>query len=264
MKAIFTFFAVFTVQLLGAQVCIPDPSQIPGNSFIYPTPFQDTVSGSGIQNKACINTEFNQVFQVVIPEEVVFSGFTVHVEKITLNSIDGLPLGLTYECNPTGCNMLKNTTGCMLISGTPAASNEVKIYPIELNFTFTTQELGSINLTFPDPTIAPGKYEIELLAEGSAACIASAKGFGASLKHKAFIGQGGETMIMQIESRETARGQVELYGANGNILKNELIEIVNGKNEFMINISDLPSGAYFYKIKTGGRYDSGKLFIPGN
>jgi hypothetical protein len=263
MKAFFTIFAILFTQILFGQVCIPDPSQIPPNSFIFPTPYQDTAAGSGIQNKACINTPYNQVFQVVIPEEVIFSGFTVHVEKITLNSIEGLPAGLSYECNPTGCTMLKNTTGCMLISGTPTVANEVKIYPIKLNFSFTTQELGTINLSFPDATIAPGKYEIEVLAEGSSACLAS-NNPGLKLEHKAFVGAGGDHLIMQLESKESIEGNIEIYSANGYKIQDHVVSIHNGKNEFEFNINNLRAGAYFYKIKTGHRFESGKIFIPGN
>ncbi len=263
MKLFFTLGILFLSQFLFSQSCIPDTTQIPSTSFIYPTPYQSTVPGSGIPNKACIGTEYTQIFQVKIPETVLFLGFTVHIDKITLNSIDGLPEGLTYECNPGGCVMPKNTIGCMIIHGTPTASNAVKKYPINLNFTFTTTELGAQQLSFPDATIAPGIYEIELLPAGSPDCLASVN-TSLNLDHSAYINEGLDQMILKIQSRETIKGIVELYASNGAKITEKSINIFNGNNEFTLNINSLKSGAYFYKIKTGRRFETGKIFIPRN
>ena len=264
MKLIFTLGILFLSQLVFSQSCIPDTTQIPSTSFIYPTPYQDTVPGSGIPNKACIGTEYSQVFQVKIPTSVIFLGFTVHVEKITLNSIDGLPNGLTYDCNPSGCVMLKNTTGCMNIHGTPTADNAIKKYPIKLNFTFTTTEFGAQQLSFPDATIAPGIYEIDLLSAGSPGCLASVNNTSLDLDYSAYINESLEQMILKIQSRETIKGIVELYASNGAKITEKSINIFNGNNEFALNINSLKSGVYFYKIKTGRRFETGKIFIPRN
>jgi len=262
MKLFFTLGMLLFAQMIYSQTCIPDTSQIPSTSFIYPTPYQDTVIGSGIPNKACIGTDYSQVFQVKIPPTVVFLGFTVNVDKITLNSIEGLPDGLSYDCNPAGCVMLKNTTACMNIHGIPTAGNAVKKYPIKLNFTFTTAEFGAQQLSFPDPTIAPGIYEIELLSAGNTNCIASVKSNSLNLDHSAYINEGVDQMIIKIQSREPIKGVVELYASNGAKVAEKSINIFNGPNEFALNINSLKSGAYFYKIKTGRRFETGKIFIP--
>ncbi len=264
MKLLLSIMSLFIVNIMIAQVCIPDTTQIPDNSFIYPIPYQDTVPGSGIPNKACIGTEYSQVFHVKIPETVIFLGFTVHVEKITLNSIGGLPAGLTYECNPAGCEMLKNTTGCMLIHGTPLASNTVKKYPITLNFTFTTKEFGPQQLTFPDESIAPGIYEIDLLAQGSAGCILATNELKFNFVHTAFVNEGLDRLVLQINSKEVLSGNFEIYNMTGTLLVQNSLRINQGPNEFNIDINALKSGAYFYKIRSGKRFETGKIFIPGN
>ena len=208
MKLLLCLLYLLFANILSAQICISDTTLIPSTSFIYPVPYQDTISGSGITNKACIGAEYNQVFQVKIPSTAVFLGFTVHVEKVQLNSIVGLPAGLTYDCNPTGCEMPKNTTGCMLIHGTPLASNAVQKYPIMLNFTFTTQEFGSLQLSFPDASIAPGIYEIDLLATGSSGCLAANHDLPFQLQHKAFINNGQDQLVLQINSQEMFNGYI--------------------------------------------------------
>lgn len=259
MKPILTLFLLFSARLIFSQACIPDTTQIPANSFIFPVPYQDTVAGSGIPNKACINTHYEQVFQVKIPSTVEFLGFNVHVEQIKLNSIDGLPSGLSYACEPGGCTMLKNTIGCMKISGIPDASNAVKIYPIKLNFTFTTLEFGSLQLSFPDENIAPGLYEIDLRAEGSAECIASTDRHLIDLAHKAYQNEG--SLIFDIDSRDQINADIELFDASGKKIALNRFFIEYGKNQLSMNAGKLNPGAYFYIIKTGKGFASGKLFI---
>lgn len=261
MKPILTLFLLFSASLIFSQACIPDTSQIPANSFIYPVPYQDTVAGSGIPNKACINTEYEQVFQVKIPSTVEFLGFNVHVEQIKLNSIGGLPSGLSYACEPNGCTMLKNTVGCMKISGVPDASNAVKKYPITLNFTFTTQEFGSLQLSFPDENIAPGLYEIDLRAEGSAECIASTGQHNINLTHKAYLSKEGGVLIFDIDSRDQLNADIELFDASGKRIASSRFFIEYGKNQLSMSAGELNPGTYFYIIKTGEGFASGKFFI---
>ena len=186
------------------------------------------------------------------------------MEKITLNSIGGLPDGLTYACNPGGCEMLKNTTGCMIIQGTPAASNTVKKYPITLNFTFTTTEFGSLDLTFPDATIAPGVYEIDVLAQGDPGCISSTKDLQFNFDHNAFVNEGLDHLILQINSKEVLKGDFEIYNLAGTLMSKTNLEIFHGLNEYNIDINTLKSGAYFYNIRSGKRFETGKILIPGN
>ena len=133
-----------------------------------------------------------------------------------------------------------------------------------LNFTFTTQEFGYLQLSFPDASIAPGIYEIDLLATGSSGCLAANHDLPFQLQHKAFINNGQDQLVLQINSQEMFNGYIEIYNVTGTLLSHDYLDVMHGLNEFNIDINNLKSGAYFYKIRLGNRFETGKIFIPGN
>ncbi|MCO6460759.1 MAG: T9SS type A sorting domain-containing protein [Saprospiraceae bacterium] len=260
MRLFSTLFFLFALSILNAQVCVPDTTQIPPTSFIYPLPYQDTVPGSGIHNKACINTYYEQVFHVKVPSEVVFLGFPVHIKNIKLNSIDGLPAGLSYACEPDGCSMDANTIGCMKIYGTPDASNEVKIYPIALNFTFSTVELPPLDLSFPSDNIAPGKYEIEVKAEGSPDCVAAIHTIP-GLIHRVYYNNNSGILVADLESIGQMDARLSVFSSSGNPVKSEKFKIDNGKSHHEFAMNNIQPGVYFYQITSGNKSIAGKVII---
>lgn len=260
MRLFSTLFFILILNFAFGQVCVPDTSQIKPNTFIYPLPYQDTVPGSGIPNKACINTYYEQVFHVKVPYEVEFLGFNVHVKNIKLKSIDGLPSGLSYACEPAGCSMDANTKGCMKIFGTPDASNQAKIYPIKLNFTFSTVELPPLDLSFPDASIAPGKYEIELLPTGSGECIAAIPTIP-GLIHRLYYDAATESLVLTMESKGNVDANMILYNASGNLVLRNDMKIENGNNQINVPVSSLLNGVYFYQIKSDNKFVVGKVII---
>ncbi len=251
MRLFSTFFLILSLNFAFGQVCVPDTSQIKPNTFIYPLPYQDTVSGSGIPNKACINTYYEQVFHVKVPYEVEFLGFNVHVKNIKLKSIDGLPAGLSYACEPTGCSK---------IFGTPDASNEAKIYPIKLNFTFSTVELPPLDLSFPDASIAPGKYEIELLPQGSTGCIAAIPTIP-GLIHRLYYNAATQSLVLNMESKGNVFADMVLYNASGNLVLSSDLTIDNGNNLIKVPVNNLLNGVYFYQIRSCNKFVVGKVII---
>lgn len=259
MRSLLTFFFIFSMNFMFGQVCIPDTTVIPTRSFIYPIPRQDTIPGSGIPNKACLNTYYEQVFHVKIPLQVEFLGFNVHVQNVKLNSITGLPAGLSYACEPTGCSMPGNTIGCMKISGVVDPSNSVKTYPITLNFTFTTVELGPLDLSFPNDAIAPGNYDIQVLPEGSSECIASASKL--NIVQKAFHNISTGNLEFELESQDQINATINILNMDGRMMKSAGVKIENGKNHFYISSGQMNTGIYIYQIKSGNRIQSGKIFI---
>lgn len=259
MRLFITLFFLLLANFMFGQVCVPDTTVIPAPSFIYPIPQQDTIPGSGIPNKACLNTYYEQVFQVKIPLAVQFLGFNVHIQNIKLNSISGLPTGLSYACEPAGCFMPGNTIGCMKISGVVDASNAVKTYPITLNFTFTTLELGPLDLSFPNDAIAPGKYDIQVLPEGSTECTAATSKL--NIVQKAYYNASAGNLEFELESSSQMDAGIHIFSSDGRLLEITKVKVENGRNHFYIPANQMNTGIYFYQIKSGSRIQSGKIFV---
>lgn len=84
----------------------------------------------------CAATSYSQVITVAAPASITYNGGTYPIVRIKLNSIVGLPTGVTYTCNPSNCTFNGNSRGCITISGTPATAGS---YPLTANTTVTIQ-----------------------------------------------------------------------------------------------------------------------------
>lgn len=257
-KLIFFLVILLTGNIAYSQVCIPDTTLIPENSLIFPVPYQDTVPGSGITQVACINTPYELIFHANVPELVQFLGFNVNVISVELVSIDNLPEGLQYACEPSTCFMPKNTAGCVTITGTPTESNTPGIYPIVLNFQFTTQQFGTLTLSFPDANVAPGTYEIELLG-ASAECSNAVPVIPGLSNFNAVFDRRSGNLFINFASTEMNKGIYRIFDMSGRMIESFPLQINNGPNEIVSNLSHLPDGVYLYRMDVGGTYQTGKM-----
>lgn len=104
--------AFFGALNLNAQ-CTPDASLT--SSGIYPDSATNFIGG-------CVGQPYEQIIQNVVPADTIVPigglPFPATIVSIDLNTVSGLPPGITYNCNPTSCSFLGGQTGCAVISGT--------------------------------------------------------------------------------------------------------------------------------------------------
>ncbi len=154
--------------LMYAQTCTPDPAYVDQGAGIYPLPYDAATNpDGGIDEIACIGQPYEFSFTSV-NDTLEFNGTQYVIESFTLSSIEGLPEGLDYACDPPDCAVAFGEVGCLSIYGTPTAANEPGIY--ELTITMTAILSGfPITIEFPNPDY-PGSYAITLEGPGSPNC----------------------------------------------------------------------------------------------
>ena len=100
------FLSIFSIGAFAQ--CTP---AVVGNAGIYPdsaTNFLPAYQGQ----------PYTQLITVKVPADTLQAGFPVPIAKIKLNSIVGLPQGLTYSCVPSNCEFPGGQTNCAIITGT--------------------------------------------------------------------------------------------------------------------------------------------------
>jgi hypothetical protein len=245
---------------LSAQVCVPDTSNLSDTVIIDPLPYRDTVPGSGIQQKACLNTPYEQIFSVYIPAEINVPGIGgLQIISARLTGISGLPNGLEYFCSNTDCKYDKEQYGCFVIKGTPTGVSPGE-FPIVLNFKVKAEVLGEINFTFPNAQLAPGTYSITVLPEGSAGCTASNHSIYVPEIETGFY-QQDKSLIFTLISEQTEDIQFSLYDISGRQIFMNKNHLVPGKNSIQIDNVNTPSGIYLYQISGRQRNNSYKILI---
>ncbi|HIO72599.1 MAG TPA: T9SS type A sorting domain-containing protein [Flavobacteriales bacterium] len=136
-----TIIAVMVVVLsilhANAQICVPD------GQYTSPGIYPDTSVGfaPAIQ---CVYYE--QLLTMVVPTDTL----TCTIDSVVLNSLSGLPTGLSYGCSPASCGFSGGTSGCGLVYGTPTDTGTYI-----LTASTTTYLSGSVVCTGISPLVQP-------------------------------------------------------------------------------------------------------------
>jgi hypothetical protein len=103
---------IMGLSAVASAQCTPGPEF--GNG-IYPDTITNLVKG-------CKGVPYTQVVSVRVPEDtnIVYNNVpvTAKFNYIKIDSVQGMPTGLNYACNPTSCSFPGQSDGCAIITGT--------------------------------------------------------------------------------------------------------------------------------------------------
>ena len=249
--------------------CVPDPQYADSLAGVYPLPVTAATPNAGINKPACITKPFSFVFTVKVSDTIAVNS-PLGLIRLPLDSvliartgaIDSLPAGITYTCNPPSCGWKKKTTGCVLLSGTPTAINQIRTYNLKISgkaFTYLTP--AGYDLTFPG-ILAEGQYSIKVLAANNALCQ------GVSTSDLAEINAfdavpnptNGKT-IFHLESSISDKFVFSITNLMGQRIETRQLNITEGANVFEFDASNLPNGIYIYTLSKGSQLRSNKLIV---
>jgi hypothetical protein len=252
-KGIVLILSIFTLSLANAQTCMRDSSLLTTGLLVAPIPFNATTNPNINTAPACINELYTQSATLNVQESFTLSGFTAPLDSITMLStgaITGLPVGVSYTCDPPSCHFKKLTLGCILFKGTPTAANAPGNYELTIALkVFSPLLPAAIDLVFPG-TIAPNdKFIIAVKPTGSCAVSANdLNGKIVSVKNTPNPFNG--TTEIQIESLKTGDFTFQVFDILGKRIYSDNIRLNEGTNQFTFDAGDLASGSYFYSISS--------------
>ena len=197
-------------------------------------------SATGIPN-AQVNTPYSQVMNFKAPDNacdvdpsIPFCG-AIPINWARIDTIEGLPAGMTYSCNPPTCQVNRNEHGCLLISGTPTVSDT---FPLLIKL---TGKAGVLEQTFEiddyslyvDTTLSVFDNDYDL--------------------SKLEIGQNYPNPFsnhtkFRIVSPSAADYYFNVSNLLGKSVYTELLNLKQGANTVEFNREHLPSGIYLYSI----------------
>ncbi|MEM7574954.1 MAG: T9SS type A sorting domain-containing protein [Bacteroidota bacterium] len=247
---------------LHAQ-CTPDPD-LPDGTIIDPLPESEMFPDAGIQDTACVNTDYSTVLTFVAPQSVVVQLLgEVPIDSIvvTEEGVTGLPTGLSFSCNPGNCVFYPDSVGCIGIDGIPAAGTE-GTYDLGISVTVFSGIL-SLDYTLPDETLAPGNYFLNVREEGSAACDPSSivEGTSAGLSLQLAPNPAATYTELMVQSEQARLTEVRLYNTTGQLVQSAVWQLIPGGNRYRLETSDLPLGLYTAVLTDGRQGVSTRLLV---
>jgi hypothetical protein len=276
MHLILGFFCLMS-SVLSAQTpaCKPDTIRYrDSSSGVYPLPYIPvTRPNGGIDKVACLTKAYNFVWTVKLGDTVNFpylgSVIMAPVDSVTIpptGGIQGLPLGITYACNPPNCVWKKKTTGCVVLQGTPTAANALQTYPLTMSGKgfpggfYATLAPSGIALTFPG-ALAEGAYDLKLYAANDTRCTTASEDLTEVSGMKAVPNPTNGKTSIQIESTVSGVYDFKVTDLLGRNVVSRPLSIQAGQNTLDLDLTGMPNGIYMYSLSKGSRIASNKLII---
>jgi Secretion system C-terminal sorting domain len=182
---LFVFVCLMASSFVSAQ-CKPDAIYKDSTFGVYPKPYDAATNPKGGINKsACIGKPYKFVFTAKIPDTTTVTQFglklqaridSVRLDKNDPTSIQGLPVGMSYACNPPNCVFYPKKPACLYMYGTATNANKAGDFELKIK-TIAVLDIGlgpiTYPLSFPDKNIAPGTYILKLEPALSTTCFVS-------------------------------------------------------------------------------------------
>jgi hypothetical protein len=276
-KIVLLLAALFSLYSLTAQTppCVPDPLYKDSAVGIYPPPFDEKTSpNGGIKTPACLGKAYSFRFTIKVSDTVSVSflgqNLRIPVDSITINPVNGvtgLPTGISYACNPPTCSFKKNTSGCVILQGTPANTNMAnKDYELVVKGNLYSPSLRGVGfypypVDFPGSQF-PGSYKLRLLPANSSQCLTSTNDLTEEVESMMNYPNpvNNKTMI-NVNAIKSGQYQLVVYNAFGQQVSAYPLSLTSGTNTFEMATDNFSNGIYIYTLSKNGKRMSKKFIV---
>jgi hypothetical protein len=230
------------MQISNAQ-CTPDLTlTIPG---VYPDSATGLATGTvGVSYNQVIQvrTFLDSVASITIGSNTITTNF--RLDSIMVNSITGIPPGLTYACNPSTCKFIALSNGCILLSGTPTTAG---VYPVTVNVVAKGKltQLGNIaysqpfSITYYTITIDTNSGIIELLPKDK---LSMSQNIPNPIRGKSTV---------YVNTPKAAKLELKVYNILGKEVYSTNINARRGVTTITLDSENFSTGLYMYSVSDG-------------
>lgn len=245
-KLLLALTAVFAFSFAEAQ-CTPDPQ------FTAPGIYPDSATNMMVAYEL---TAYSQTITNVVPADtcvvILFPPCTtLSLDSVVVESLTGLPTGLTFQCDNAECQYPGGQTGCAIISGTPAAGT-AGTWPLTIQLSAYVGGFGIANPFTLDYYFIEVLPQVNSLVENEYIAFAIKQN-----KPNPFDD------VTSIEYTLTENGKVtfEVYNLVGELVDSKSINGNKGLNRLQFDGSELANGAYIYKMTNNGNTITKRMVI---
>ncbi len=228
--------------------CTPGPNFANG---VYPD--SATNFGSG-----CKDQPYEQVISLRIPTDtnVVYNGLpvTANIQTIELESVTGLPTGLTLVCGSpyADCKFPGGQEGCAVIAGT---TSDVGVH----NLVFYLKTTASVSIQPPLPAVPVTQkdtldyYKI-IIDDCGGTSVVNADN---TASFDVYPNPAKENVTISNLVNDGLDKTIQVINAEGKVIKT----LHTDKNSLSISTEDIKSGIYFVKVTQKNAQETVKLVI---
>lgn len=249
MKNLILLFILISLGLTASAQCTPDSSithNIPG---IYP----DTVTGLP---HAVVGQTYGSTINVKVITDTVYLGFTVPIDSVTIDNVNGLPPGFNFSCTPSTCGFPGGSNGCIFLFGPAPTPFMAGSYAISVDVTAYGRIAGT-------PT------HISNTINGYKIVIDTTTGISGIEKLNFSIGQNTpnparSTATIPVTLQHPDDVTVSISNLLGKEISSHVYNLQKGKNSVQVDVRELQPGIYLYSVSNGKNTVTRRMIISND
>lgn len=238
MKKIFTLVAALLVlgfAVKAQNVCTVDNS----NTQIGITP-NDTVAPHIIRGVA-----FDTVAQIYVPQSISYSGVSLTVIWLNIDSVNGFPNGISYSYNPgVSDTIYGGGRQCIRLSGT--TMDPAGVYNLNFFGHAKAQVFGFLDTTVSLSQLG-GAFGYFLTVDGGVGIHAVGGNFNSALN--VYPNPTSGVFDLTLSNIETVDGEVMVYDMTGRKVYAQKVD-ATGFYKTTIDLSRFAKGLYTVQVRT--------------
>lgn len=198
--------------------------------------------------EATVNIEYDESITVIPPSEFSYSGSTIVISYITVDSVLNLPEGMNYQANAS--KFYPDTAYCVQIFGTPAASGS---YPLSI-YVSVFINLGT------GPILAA-----QLVDDTSVVMSVNDPTGLNTLENNDFHvlptvpNPFTESVLLGYYTPDDDQISLKVYNILGKLVHEEMQWAPPGEHRFGFDGRTLLPGTYFYRVTSSHQLQTGKF-----
>lgn len=257
--------ACFSFHSVQGQMFTPSASAFPhgelneayvGQVIDFTVPQNATISGAVVEQ--AIGIAFPATQPVLGFLNIDDQTFDLIVSRTTL-IVNGLPNGLSADCDATPCTYITDANGFITISGTPTETGQ-------FNIDIQTLSEGDVDISsITGGVLAPFGLPQSLDLPAPVPSSLDENGYTLNVNNTSSIDEqnefyrlavhpnpSNEICTLSVRSKHVGLAQIEVFSATGKLVQTNSEPITFGINQVPIDVSSFPVGLYFLKVILNG------------
>ena len=258
MKTRILSLGILLISLSGLRAqCTVDNNNVTNGFSPLPTQFPCIERGVATTSAHTMQVYVPAALDLPLPIPLPIS---INVNYVEITGINGLPAGITYNCNPTNCTFLGGIPGCIRLNGTtnePAGNFFLTMdgsiclsIPVIgdtcLPLALLDQLLGNLPIPLPIPSFT---YSVDVIEAGAACRLNSIGETLLNAELNVYPNPATDQIQLSINAGRNLDGVLSLSNALGQQLISRKME-VNGSLNESISLKGFAAGLYVLRYQT--------------
>jgi hypothetical protein len=232
-KIIIAFIGIFLINSFVNAQCTPDTLLV--NTGVYPA----------ILPAARVGQTYAEILQFHVTKDTmvtipIFGTTKANIDSFTIVNVNGIPNGMSFQCNTLNCAIPGGGNGCADIKGTPTQKG---VYPLEIVLKikvsigiFGSQTvydtLTAYSLIVNSPVSIKNSYQNE--------------NFNYQIFPNPIV---NNQFNLSVWNKKSTHCTVKIYNMQGVLVALQLVNLNAGFNQQNIQLDGIAKGIYLFQIE---------------